>query len=147
MGTKKAVISFKNEVDLCSSASINLLEDWLECTISLGSLENGSVERCHISSPALESHNENQHCWEHSHQECCAISRNLEKKKKSHNFECFPSEETATFVSLFQHTQSINADQIHANHKTQSSQALTGCSVNTMWMRVNLNLKLPYLNP
>jgi len=75
----------------------------------------------------LESHNENKHCWEHSHQGCCAISRT---KKKT--FECRPSEETATFVSLFQHTHSVNADQIQANRKTQSSQALTGCSVNTM---------------
>lgn len=71
-----------------------------------------------------------------SHQECCGISRTQKikknKNKKSRYFECFPSEETATFVSLFQHTHSINADQIHADHKTQSSQALTGCSVNTM---------------
>lgn len=88
------------------------------------------MERCHISSPALESHNENKHCWEHSHQGCCAISRT--KKIKKINFECRPSEETATCVSLFQHTHSVNADQIQANHKTQSSQALTGCSVNTM---------------
>lgn len=66
--------------------------------------------------------------------------------EKNNNFERSPSEETATFVSLIQHADSINADQIQANHKTQSSQALTGCSVNTMRMRVALNLKRPYLN-
>lgn len=53
-------------------------------------------------------------------------------KKKKKNFDCDPSKETATFVSLIQQAGSINADQIQANHKTQSSQALTGCSVNTI---------------
>lgn len=84
----------------------------------------------------MESHNENQHCWEHSHQGCCAILG----PQKSDSEYC---EETATFVSLIQHALSINADQIRAIHKTQSSQALTGCSVNTIWMRVALNLKHP----
>lgn len=82
------------------------------------------MERCHTSKPALESHNENQHCWERSHQGCCAISRIIGA--------IGPSEETATFVPLIQHADSINADKIQANHKTQSSQALTGCSVNTI---------------
>jgi len=40
----------KHEVDLCSSASINFLEDWVECTISVSLLENRRVERCHKQS-------------------------------------------------------------------------------------------------
>lgn len=123
-------MSLKNEVDLCLSASINFLEDWLECTISLSLLENRRVERCHISSPALESHNENQGC--------CAISRTTKKKTLN---AVQVKRQLRPFVYV-----SVNADQIQGNHKTQSSQALTGCSVNTMWMWVNRNLKLPYLN-